>query len=98
MLLAFTAKYDGIKRAMFLSEWNVTNDLEYDIYSGNIDLGTIRVAFLEEELFALGVISANVESEYLQKLTCEKVYTIAGLVLEQNGKARRLLFRKRYMA
>ena len=63
---------------MFLSEWNVTNDLGYDIYSGNVDLETIRVAFLAEELFALDVISANVASEYLQKLTCEKVYTIAG--------------------
>ena len=78
LLWAFAVKYDGRRRARLVAGGHVTDDLEYDIYSGNVDLETVRIAFLARELYDLDVIAADVASAYLQALTCEKVYTIAG--------------------
>ena len=78
LLWAFAVKYDGRRRARLVAGGHVTNDLDFDIYSGNVELETVRTAFIARELYDLEVITADIASAYIQADTCEKVYTIAG--------------------
>ena len=56
----------------------MTPDLDDDLYSGVVDLETVRIAFVAAVLMELQIVAADVGSAYIQAFTIEKVFTIAG--------------------
>ena len=78
LLWAFAVKFDGRHRARCVAGGHITADLDNDLYSGTVDLETVRIAFVAAVLTALKIIAADVGSAYIQAFTIEKVYTIAG--------------------
>ncbi len=78
LIWVFAVKYDGRHRARCVGGGHVTDDPEEDFYSGAVDFESVRIAFVVAVLTALQVIAADVGSAYIQALTAEKVYTIAG--------------------
>ena len=89
LLWAFAVKFDGRHRARCVAGGHITPDLEDDLYSGSVDLETVRIAFVAAQLTALKIIAADVGSAYIQAFTIEKVYTIAGpewAALNMEGK------------
>jgi hypothetical protein len=56
----------------------MTDDLDEDLYSGVVNLETVRIALVAAILMELKVIAADVGSAYIQAYTKEKVYMVAG--------------------
>jgi len=78
LLWAFAVKFDLRHRARCVAGGHVTPDLEFDLYSGVVDLETVRIAFVASTLTQLQIIAADIGSAYIQALTGEKVFTVAG--------------------
>ena len=78
LLWAFAVKYDGRRRARCVAGGHKTPDLDEDLYSGVVNLETVRLAFIAAILMDLKVIAADVSSAYINAFTTEKVYVIAG--------------------
>jgi hypothetical protein len=54
-----------------------TPDFEDDLYSGSVNLDTVRVLFVLAALMELEVIAADVGNAYIEAYTSESVHTIA---------------------
>jgi hypothetical protein len=78
LLWTFAVKFDGRHRARCVAGGHVTPDWEDDLYSGVVNLETIRIAFVIAALNNYKVIAADVSSAYIQANTIEKVYVVAG--------------------
>jgi hypothetical protein len=78
LLWTFAVKYDGRRRARLVAGGHRTPDLEEDLYSGSVNLETVRILFLIAAHMELDVVAADVGNAYIQAYTSEKVYTIAG--------------------
>jgi len=78
LLWAFAVKFDGRHRAQLCAGRHRTRDPETDYYSGVVELETVRVLFVVAALKKFKVIAADVASAYVQALTGELVYAIAG--------------------
>jgi len=78
LIWVFDVKFDGRHRARCVAGGHMTSDLEDDMYSGVVNLETVRIAFVAAALMELQVIAADIGSAYLNAFTSEKVYTIAG--------------------
>ena len=78
LIWVFAAKFDGHRRARCVSGGHMTNDLEVDLYSGVVNLETARLAFVATVLMDLNVVAADIARAYIQALTIEKVFVIAG--------------------
>ncbi|MEM7375710.1 MAG: reverse transcriptase domain-containing protein, partial [Bacteroidota bacterium] len=78
LLWAFAVKFDLRHRARCVAGGHVTEDLEFDIYSGVVDLETVRIALVAAILTSLRIVAADIGSAYIQAFTMEKIYTIAG--------------------
>jgi hypothetical protein len=78
LIWTFTVKFDGRHRARCVAGGHVTDDLDEDLYSGVVNLETVRLALLTATIFKLKVTAADVGSAYIQAYTNEKVFVIAG--------------------
>ena len=78
LVWAFSNKFDGRKRARGAGGGHVTDDITYDLYSGVVQLESVKCAFLAAELYNLDTMCADVTSAYLLADTTEKVYLVAG--------------------
>ena len=71
-------KFDGRHRARLVAGGHVTPNQNEDLYSGVVDLLSVRLALLATSLMNLKVIAADIASAYLWAYTNEKVYVTAG--------------------
>jgi hypothetical protein len=78
LIWTFTVKYDGRRKGRLVAGGHRTPDLEDDLYSGSVNLDTVRVLFVLAALMELDVIAADVGNAYIEAYTSESVYTIAG--------------------
>ena len=78
LIWTFDVKFDGCRQACCVAGGHVTPDLEEDLYSGVVDLETVRIAFVAAVLMDLKVVAADIGSAYLEAYTIEKVYVFAG--------------------
>ena len=78
LLWVFDVKFDGRYRARCVAGGHMTENIQFDMYSGVVDLESVRMAFLIAALTDLNVIAADIGSAYIQALTVEKVYCIPG--------------------
>ena len=78
LLWVFAAKFDGRARARCVCGGHVTDDIEFDIYCGVVDLETVRTVFLIAVLHDLQIIAGDISSAYLQSMTMEKLYCTPG--------------------
>ena len=74
----FDVKYDLRRRARLVAGGNHTEALKEDIFSGVVKLEVIKVCFLIGDLHELTVCAGDIGSAFLQGLTREKIYIIAG--------------------
>ena len=86
LLWVFAVKYDLRHRARCVAGGHVTEDLEFDVYSGVVDMETVRIALVAAVLMSLDIVAADIGSAYIQAFTIEKVYTIAGPEWETLGR------------
>ena len=56
----------------------MTDDIEFDIYCGVVDLETVWTVFLIAVLHDLQIIAGDIFSAYLQSMTMEKLYCTPG--------------------
>ena len=78
ILWVLDCKVDGRRRARAVGGGHRTNDIEFDLYSGVVNLEVVRMVFLIAILNDLQVIAGDISSAYLQSFTCEKIYTVLG--------------------
>ena len=78
LLWVFAVKYDGRHRARCVAGGHVTPDLQEDLYSGVVDLQSVRIALVAASLMKLKVVTADIASAYIKAYTNEKVYVQAG--------------------
>jgi len=78
LIWVFAVKFDGRRRARCVAGGHVTPNLTDDLYASVVNLETVRIAFLEAEVFDLDIIAADVSSAYIQAFTSEKVFVKAG--------------------
>jgi Reverse transcriptase (RNA-dependent DNA polymerase) len=74
----FDIKFDGRKKSRLVAGGNMTNPPAEDLYSGVVDLMTIRIAHMIAKTNNLLVCAADVGNAFLYGKTREKVYIIAG--------------------
>ena len=77
VIWAFAIKFDGRHRARACAGGHKTRDLTQDLYSGVVELETIRIALVVAAVLGLKVIAVDVASAYIQAETIEKAF-IAG--------------------
>ena len=68
----------GRRRARAVGGGHHTDDIAFDLYSGVVDLETVRMVFLIAILQGLQVVAGDISSAYLQSFTVEKIYTVLG--------------------
>ena len=78
LLWVFAVKFDLRHRARCVAGAHVTEDLEFDIYSGVVDMETIRIALVAAIMQKLHIIDADVGLAHIQAFTIEKVHAIDG--------------------
>ena len=80
--LVFDVKYDlcqkACQKAWLVAGGLVTAPLEEDTYSGVVSLRSIRMCLLVAELNKLEIVAADIGNAYLEALTKEKIYVVAG--------------------
>ena len=60
LLWAFAVKFDGRHRARCVAGGHITADLDADLYSGSVDLETVRMGFVTAVLQMFKIIAADV--------------------------------------
>ena len=78
MLWVFDVKYDGRYRARCVAGGHETTDLNWDMYSGVVDLESVRIGFVIAAIMGLQVVAGDISSAYLQAYTVEKLTTVLG--------------------
>jgi len=74
----FDVKFDLRRKARLVADGNWTEPDREDIYSGVVAMNTVRVGFLVGEMNNLTACAADVGNAYLNSMTREKVYILAG--------------------
>ena len=79
LLWTFDVKFDGRKRARCNAGGHMTEPLpQEETYSSVVALDTVRLAFVAAELMDMEIVAADIGSAYIQAMTKEAVYTVAG--------------------
>ena len=78
ILWVLDCKVDGRRRARAVGGGHRTQDIDFDLYSGVVDLETVRTVFLIAIQQDLKIVAGDISSAYLQSFTVEKIYTILG--------------------
>ena len=79
LLWTFDVKFDGCHRARMVGGGHVTDDLDHEeCYSSTASLEDMRLMFVVAALMGLECVTCDVSHAYLQALTKEKIFTVAG--------------------
>jgi hypothetical protein len=76
--MIYAVKHDGGHKARFVAGGHLTKEPEESVYSSVVSLRSLRIIILAAELNGLELAQADVGSAYLEALTGEKIYFIAG--------------------
>ena len=68
LIWVFAVKYDLRHRARCVAGGHVTEDLEYDVYSGVVDMETVRIALVAAVLMGLNIVAADIGSAYISSI------------------------------
>ena len=76
--LVFDVKHDGRHKARLVADGHLTDVPLDSVYSGVVSLRGIRMLVFLSELNGLKTWATDIGNAYLEAVTCEKVYIIAG--------------------
>ena len=76
--MIFDVKMDFTRKARLVAGGHVTDPPQSMTYSSVVSRESVRIAFLIAALNDLDILAADIGNAYLNALTKEKVYTIAG--------------------
>ncbi|MGH7974606.1 MAG: reverse transcriptase domain-containing protein [bacterium] len=76
--MIFTAKQDGTYKARLVAGGHVTGPPRSTVYASVVKSENIRLMFLLAEIYHLDLLMGDASNAYLNALTNEKVYAIAG--------------------
>ena len=76
--LVFDVKHDGRHKARLVADGHLTDDPAEDVYSGVVSLRSLRLTIFLAELNDLQLWGADIGNAYLEAVTDEKVYVVAG--------------------
>ena len=76
--MIYTIKHDGRHKARFVAGGHHTPEPETSVYSGVVSHRSLRIIILAAELNRLEILGADSTSAYLEALTKEKIYFLAG--------------------
>jgi hypothetical protein len=76
--MIYAVKHDGRHKARFVAGGHLTKEPEESVYSSVVSLRSLRIIILAAELNNLELYQADVGSAYLEALTGELIYFIAG--------------------
>ena len=79
----FDVKYCGKFKARLVADGHLTKEPNETVYSGVIPLRNLRLAMFLAELDGLQLWGADLGNAYLQALTKEKLYIVAGPEFEE---------------
>ena len=79
LLWTFDVKFDGRKHARLVGGGHMTERLNVeDLTSSMIQVDSIRLGFIAADMMDLDILAGDINSDYIQAYTKEKIYTIAG--------------------
>ena len=76
--LVFDVKHDGRHKARLVADGHLTKEPVETIYSGVVSIRNLRIALFLGSLNDLEVWGADIGNAYLEALTGEKLYIVAG--------------------
>ena len=76
--MIYAVKHDGRHKARFVAGGHLTKEPEDSVYSSVVSIRSLRIILLVAELNGLQLMGADVGNAYLEALTNEKIYFIAG--------------------
>jgi hypothetical protein len=76
--IVFDVKFDLRKKARLVAGGHLTSPPKEDLYSGVVDLMTVRIGHMLAAINGLQVCAADIGNAFLYGKTREKVYVIAG--------------------
>jgi len=76
--MVYAVKHDGRHKARFVAGGHLTPEPEFSVYSGVVSNRSLRIVILTAELNGLELMGADITMAYLEALTKEKIYFIAG--------------------
>ena len=71
--IVFAVKFDGRRKARLVMGGNVTDNPKEEVYSGVVNISSVRLAFLISLLNDLQVCAADVGNAFLNGINKEKV-------------------------
>ncbi|MGH7954585.1 MAG: reverse transcriptase domain-containing protein [Gloeomargaritales cyanobacterium] len=78
LIMIFTVKQDGTYKARLVAGGHVTGPPKSDVYASVVKSENVRLLFLLAEIHHLDLLMGDVSNAYLNALTNEKVYAVAG--------------------
>ena len=76
--MIYAVKHDGRHKARFVAGGHLTPEPEDSVYSGVVSNRSLRIVLLAAELNGLQLMGADITMAYLEALTKEKIYFVAG--------------------
>jgi hypothetical protein len=92
--MVFYVKYDLRHKARLVAVGNWTINDKEDIYSGVVQMDTVRIGFILGELYGLSCCSCNIGNAFLYEKIKEKVYITAGIEFGANLHGKNLIIDK----
>jgi uncharacterized membrane protein YgcG len=83
--MIYTIKHDGRHKARLVAGGHLTPEPENSVYSGVVSHRSLRIIILAAELNHLELLGADITQAYLEALTKEKIYFIAGREFRELG-------------
>ena len=74
----YDVKFDGRRKCRLVAGGHMTDPSTEDVYSGVVDMESVRIVFVIAQLNGLLIVAGDVGNAFLYKITKEYVYIIAG--------------------
>jgi hypothetical protein len=92
--MVFDVKYDQSHKSRLVAGGNWTVYEKEDIYSGVIQMDTVRIGFYFGELYRLSCCACDIGNVFLYEKTKEKAYIIAGPEFGEGSCGKNLIINK----
>jgi hypothetical protein len=76
--IVFAVKFDGRRKARLVMGGNVTDTPKEEVYSGVVNISSVRLAYLVSVMNNLKICAADVGNAFLNGINKEPVYIVAG--------------------